>query len=340
MTQSERLARAASENNLWSVAQELALSGDEESLAISNLCSRIFEETESEARRLSRLAADLEASVTPDRGGQLHRIDVLAERRQDAQRFVTRLQRDGYVGWQNFDGAAAESFFRHEDQATLVRLDGTAFTVVIQWGKSKRATRVPSLLQPSAADHGFVNLPAKMWPAYLALRPVRLVKDRVRRKSGNQRTLGPILSTPESLLEPLFSFAQLEASDHLVDLGCGDGRVVEAAVKLRGCTATGVEADPRLVERAEERLADAGIEAPFGQIFHGDAARFPVDDASVLFLFIPAEAVAETVYQIRSEGYEGRIISHEQRYVTGGIRPAESKVLIGSNALTVAHRWP
>ena len=147
------------------------------------------------------------------------------------------------------------------------------------------------------------------------------------------------MSTPESLLGPLFDFAEIEPSDHVVDLGCGDGRVVAAAVTDRRCRATGVEKDPRLVELAEERLADAGIEAPDGQIVEYDAARFSVDDATVLFLFIPAEVVAATVYRLRSEGFEGRIISHEQRYVLGGVRPAESKVLIGDDALTVAHRW-
>lgn len=340
MTHTEQLARAASENKLWAVAQELALSGNEEALVISNLCSRIFEQTEREAHRLSRLAADLEASVHPDRSGQLHRIEVSAERRQDAQRFVARLQRDGYVGSDNVDGAAAESFFRHARQATLVRLEGTAFTVGVQWGKSKRASRVPRRLQPSSADHQFVDLPSKLWPAYLAVRPLRLASDRARRNARGSATFGPILSTPESLLGPLFDFAQVDASDHVVDLGCGDGRVILAAVQQRGCTATGVEKDPRLVGRAEQRLCDAGIEASDGQVVEGDAATFSTEDASVLFLFVPAEVVAGVVYQLRAEGFDGRILSHEQRYIPGGIRPTESKVLTGDDAVTIAHLWP
>ena len=340
MGQGDQLARAASEKNLWAVAQELALTGDEESLAISNLCARIFEETEAEADRLSRLAADLEADVVADRSGQLHLIEVSATRRQDAQRFISRLQRDGYVGWQNFEGAAAESFFRHEREASLVRLDGTAFTVVVTWGKSRRATRVPGPLRPTAADHGFVSLPSKLWPAYIALRPVRLAKDRLRRSPSTRRTLGPILSTPESLLGPLFDFAKIEPSDHLIDLGSGEGRVVVAAVEQRGCTAIGVEKDPRLVARAESRIAASDVSADRVQIVEGDAEQYSVNHASVVFLFVPAEVVADTVYRIRSEGFEGRIISHEQRYIAGGIKPSESKVLIGDDALTVAHLWP
>lgn len=338
MTNSEQLAKAVSVGNLWAVSQRLALQGDEHALQLSNLCSRIFEETEAEAVRLSRLAADLDANVTADRGGQLHLIEVSASTREDAQRFVERIQRDGYTGWQDFDGAAAESFFRHERQATLVALEGTAFTVVVRWGKSRRAGRVPRPLRPTAADHNFVDLPSKLWPAYLALRPVRLVKDRVRR-SGGRASLGPILSTPEALLEPLFEFAQIEPQDHLVDLGSGEGRVVLAAVEQRHCTATGVEKDPRLVELARQRLAASSVDPRRVHITQADADNFSLHDATVVFLFIPAEEVADTVYRIRGDGFEGRIISHEQRYIPGGVKPIESKVLMGTNALTVGHLW-
>lgn len=340
MTQREQLTRAVSAGNAWSVSQELALSGDEDALELSNLCARIFEETEAEALRLGRLAADLDATATADRGGQLHLIEVSAASREDAQRFVSRIQRDGYVGWQQFDGAAAESFFRHERQATLVRLDGTAFTVIVTWGKSRRSARLPAPLRPSAADHNFVGLPSKLWPAYIALRPVRVVSEKVRRKGAGQRTLGPILSTPESLLGPLFDFAEIDSSDHLVDLGCGEGRVIIAAAEQRGCHATGVERDARLVTMAEKRLANSPVDSRHVHLVEADAADFSLRGATVVFLFIPAEEVADTVYKIRANGFGGRIVSHEQRYVPGGIRPIESRVLLGSNALTVAHLWP
>ena len=340
MTQVEKLLRAVSEGNAWSVSQDLALSGDEHALALSNLCARIYEETEGEGHRLARLAADLDAHVTPDRGGQLHLLHASAASREDAQRFISRIQRDGYVGWADFEGAAAESFFRHERQATLVRLEGTAFTIVISWGKSRRAARIPGPFRPNAADHDFVSLPKKLWPAYLALRPVRLARDRVRRSGGNRRSLGPILSTPESLLEPLFDFAEIGSTDHLVDLGCGEGRVALAAAERRGCTATGVENDHRLVDLFERRLAESELARGQVGVVAADAAGYPLNDATVVFLFVPAEDVADTVYQIRSRGFEGRIVSHEQRYVPGGIRPIESQILIGDDALTVAHLWP
>ncbi len=338
MTLSEQLIQAVSDGTAWKVSQELALDGDEEALALSNLCSQIFEATEIEAQRLSRLAADLDAEVSADRSGQLHLIEVQAARRDDAKRFVQRIRRDGYMGWQDFDGAAAESFFRHEEQATLVRLEGTAFTVVIKWGKSRRAGALPRQLRPSAADHRFVSLPAKMWPAYVALRPVRLVKERVRSKPP-ESILGPILSTPESLLAPLLEFAEVGAADHLIDLGCGEGRVVFAAAEQRNCRATGVEKDPRLVDLAEKRLASSGLDRQRVKIVEADGATYPLDGASVIFLFIPAEAVSDAVYAIRGRGFAGRIVSHEQRYVAGGIRPAESQVIVGADALTVAHLW-
>ena len=338
MTQSEELIAAVAAGTAWDVSQKFALDGDEQALAVSNLCSSIFEATEAEAERLSRLAADLDADVVADRGGQLHLITVTAARREDAQRFVSRIRRDGYVSWQDFEGAAAESFFRHESQATLVRLEGTAFTVVVTWGRSRRSASLPRPLRPSAADHRFVNLPAKLWPAYVAVRPVRLIKQRVR-PNPPVSSLGPILSTPESLLEPLLNFAELDSTDHLVDLGCGEGRVLLAAAKKFGCRATGVERDARLVDLAEKRTAESDVDAGLVTIVEADAANYRLDDATVVFLFIPAGAVADAVYQLRGRGFEGRIISHEQQYIPGGVRPTHSEVLVGADALTVAHRW-
>ncbi len=339
MERNDKVAKAGSDMTLWALAKELAADGDEEGTRIAEVCSHIFDESTAEAERLAQLTSDLEADIEPDPSGQLHLIEVSAQSRVDAQRFVSRLQGEGYVGWQDFEGAAAESFFRHESQATLVRLDGTSFTVIVRWSQSSRAAKLPPQLRPTAADHEFVDLPGKLWPAYVALRPIRLVKERLAKTEGERRTLGPILSTPESLLDPLFDFAQLDSSDHLIDLGCGEGRVVIAAAERRGCRATGVERDPRLVARAKTRLEQTEANSDLVRIVGGDAEQFSVDDASVVFLFIPAEVVANTVSRLRREGFEGRIISHEQRAIRGELKPSKSTVLLGTNALTVAHLW-
>lgn len=332
------LTEAVSNGTAWAAARELAAEGDATAATVAEVCAAIFEATEREATRLAGLATDLAITIEPDSSGQLHLLRATSATRRDAQRFVAQVQDDGYVGWQDFQRGARESFFRHEHQATLVRLDGVAFTLVVRWDPSRRATTLPSALRPSAADHRFVDLPSFAWPAYVAIRPIRLFLDRVR-GIGEPKALGPILSTPESLLGPLLDFAKVTQSDHLYDLGCGEGRVVVEAACRHGCRATGVEQDPRLVEMARDLLSRSSVDPSLVSIIEGDAASIRLDDATVVFLFIPAGAVAESVQQLRAGGFEGRIITHEQQFVPGPVTPVESKVLIGTDALTIAHRW-
>lgn len=52
------------------------------------------------------------------------------------------------------------------------------------------------------------------------------------------------------------ALAGVTAADTLIDVGCGDGRVVVAAAALCGATARGVEIDADVA-----RLAQAAVEA-------------------------------------------------------------------------------
>lgn len=332
------LTDAVSAGTAWEVGRELAAGGDAEAASVVQTCEAIFAATNDETARLAARAVDLDVTITADEGGQLHLIHASAASREDARRLVAMAMSDGYVGWHDFGGGARESFFRHERQATLVRLDGLAFTLVVRWEPSKRAALLPGALRPTAADHRFVDLPSVAWPAYIAIRPARLLIERVR-GTGVPKALGPILSTPQSLLAPLLDFAGVTQSDHLFDLGCGDGRVVIAAAERHGCRATGIEQDERLVELAQTRLRQSSADPSLVTIIKGDAASVSLEKATVVFLFIPAEAVAGAAHQIRTRGFEGRIISHEQRFVPGPIDPAESQVVVGTDALTIAHRW-
>ena len=98
-----------------------------------------------------------------------------------------------------------------------------------------------------------VRLPRRTWPAYSLVRPVRLVLERVGLRRRHEDSLGPFLATPDSLIDPLLELAQVGPDDHVVDIGCGDGRlVVEAAARL-GCRAVGIERSPELVDSARAR---------------------------------------------------------------------------------------
>jgi hypothetical protein len=64
--------------------------------------------------------------------------------------------------------------------------------------------------------------------------------------------IAPFVPAPYSVIQESFSFAQLSSADVLVDLGCGDARILVAALKHLPCKCIGIELDPVLVSHINE----------------------------------------------------------------------------------------
>lgn len=92
----------------------------------------------------------------------------------------------------------------------------------------------------------------------------------------------PYVPTLQRDLTALFDVLKVGARDHVVDLGSGDGRILEVAVK-RGARATGVELNPFLVAFSWLRLRRYGARA---RVRYGDMWRLPLPaDTTYVFIF-------------------------------------------------------
>ncbi|MCX8038436.1 MAG: class I SAM-dependent methyltransferase [Candidatus Sumerlaeia bacterium] len=69
----------------------------------------------------------------------------------------------------------------------------------------------------------------------------------------------PFEPTPPQVVEEMLKFAQVTADDYVVDLGCGDGRIVIAAAKKFGARGFGVDLDPQRIEECKEGAEAAGV---------------------------------------------------------------------------------
>lgn len=69
----------------------------------------------------------------------------------------------------------------------------------------------------------------------------------------------PYWQTSAPLVERMLDLAGVGASDHLIDLGCGDGRIVVAAAR-RGATALGIDIEPERIAEAQAAAREAGVE--------------------------------------------------------------------------------
>ena len=94
----------------------------------------------------------------------------------------------------------------------------------------------------------------------------------------------PFRQTPAPLVERMLDLAAVGPGDRLIDLGCGDGRIVIAAARLGAC-ACGIDIDPARIAEAEAaaRLAGVGDRVSFEQ---GDLFDAGLGEFSVVSLFL------------------------------------------------------
>ena len=90
-------------------------------------------------------------------------------------------------------------------------------------------------------------------------------------------------ATSDERIELAFDIAELAEGEHLIDLGCGDGRVLLRAAAFRDARVTGVELDPELAGKARALLAEHGVE---GTVLDADFTTVDLSDADVVFAYL------------------------------------------------------
>ena len=256
---------------------------------------------------------------------QRHDVRVEVRSFDDADAVATLLGERGFERWDRWTGAAARSFRAHAEQITVARTERHSFVLRLRWapvpggGRARRLLR--SVFRPTEGDWTMVQLPQPLWRAYSLVRPLRLALERIGRRDPHAAGLGPFLSTPASLIDPLFTLARLGADDTLLDIGCGDGRLAIAAAREVGCRAIGVEHDAELARRAGEAATVAGVD-DLVSIRHGDARDTDLSAVTVAFMFLPMGVVGEIAADTLDRLPDGaRLIVHEQNPLPGSMTP-------------------
>jgi SAM-dependent methyltransferase len=98
----------------------------------------------------------------------------------------------------------------------------------------------------------------------------------------------PYVATSPAAVQQMIELARLRAGDVVYDLGCGDGRIVIAAVKVPGVRGVCVEIDPALVRLGREEAEKAGVAAKI-KFVQGDIFEVPIEDATVVMLYLLRE---------------------------------------------------
>src|ERR1700720_2807011 len=122
----------------------------------------------------------------------------------------------------------------------------------------------------------------------------------------------PYVPTTEEAVKAMLKLADVEKTDVVYDLGCGDGRIVIAAAKEFGARGVGVDLDPQRIREAQANAARAAV---------ADRVTFRVQDifdtgiqpATVVTLFLSPELNARLRPKLTSQLKPGsRIVSHRR----------------------------
>ena len=153
----------------------------------------------------------------------------------------------------------------------------------------------------------------------------------------------PYVASLEEVVERMLVLAEVGPSDRVVDLGCGDGRILVAAARSRGATGLGVDIDPVRIREAEANARAAGVEVKV-RFRVQDLFETPLGDADVVALYLLPEINLRLRPRLLAELRPGaRIVSHA--FDMGDWRPdriAEvegAKVYLWLVPARVAGRW-
>lgn len=103
--------------------------------------------------------------------------------------------------------------------------------------------------------------------------------------AAGQQTLAPYVPTPQYVVERMLELAGVTAQDTVIDLGCGDGRIVITAAKKYGAHGIGIDIDPERIRESIANAAEAGVEN-LVTFRIGDATKTDVSRATVVTLYL------------------------------------------------------
>jgi len=70
----------------------------------------------------------------------------------------------------------------------------------------------------------------------------------------------PYVATPYEIADEMVRLADVKSDDVVYDLGCGDGRLVIAAVRKAGCRGVGIDIDPERIKESRKNAIIAGVQ--------------------------------------------------------------------------------
>ncbi len=134
----------------------------------------------------------------------------------------------------------------------------------------------------------------------------------------------PFVSSPHDVVRKMLEVAKASKEDVLVDLGCGDGRILATAVKDFGVrSASGYEIREDLFKTASGEIEKLNLTNKV-HIYNRDLFQADLKDATLITLYLTTYANERLKPKLRAEARPGsRIVSHD--FMINGWKPSKKE---------------
>lgn len=120
----------------------------------------------------------------------------------------------------------------------------------------------------------------------------------------------PYVPTPQKVVDRMLQIAQVKSTDYVIDVGCGDGRIVVTAAKTYGARGLCNDIDPARVAEAKENARQAGVTDKV-EVRQGDLHQVDISKADVLPMYLLETLNQRLRPKILAETKPGtRVVSH------------------------------
>ena len=154
-----------------------------------------------------------------------------------------------------------------------------------------------------------------LWLALLA--PVALAQD------GRGDVV--YVPTPQIVVDEMLRIAKVGASDYVIDLGSGDGRIVITAAKKHGARGFGVDLDTYLLKIANATAAKEGV-ADRARFIEQNLFETDLSPATVVTSYLLPEMNRQLRPKILQLKPGTRVVAHD--YAMGEWEPDEERTLL------------
>lgn len=117
------------------------------------------------------------------------------------------------------------------------------------------------------------------------------------------------VGTPYDIVSQMLHMADVKKNDTVVDLGCGDARMLVLAAQKYGSKGIGYEIDPVMV-RESRRNAERNNVSDLVEIIQADIFKVDISDADVLPIYLLPEMNLKLVPQFETLKPGSRLVFH------------------------------